>query len=187
MLVLALATLACQGSDQRVSDGSPTPDEQGVLHNLTEAAAADLLGFQPLRPAGLPPGLKIQELWGQASFLGQPGPELPPKWGEPYVAIYEIQPKDEAAMDGPIRGIQLHVSPVDPIPTGPGGVAEWQSIELGAQTVQKSVNPIGTTGNANVVYRWDMPATGLHLLAIASMRDMRGIDDVEAMIAKMVQ
>jgi hypothetical protein len=186
-MVVVLATLACQGSSQQSGEATLTPDEQGVLHDLTETTATDVLGFQPVRPIDLPPGLRIAELWGQASFLRQSAPELPAQWGAPYVAIYEIQPKDEAAMQGAIGAIQLHQSTVDPIPGSPGGIAEWQSITLGTQVVQKSVNPIGTTGNANAVYRWDLPAQGLHLLAIASMRDLAGVDAVEAMIAEMTQ
>jgi len=187
MLALILSGLACQSPGDRATEGSLTPDEQGVLHDLTEAEATELLGFQPLRPVDLPPGMAIQELRGQATPIEQSAPGQPSTWGEPYVAIYEIQPKDEAAMDGPIRGVQLHQATVDPIPSSPGGIAEWESLTLGTQQVQKSVNQIGTTGNANVIYRWAVPSMNLHLLAIASLHDMRGVDAIEAMIAAMVQ
>src|SRR3712207_962156 len=68
-IVVALATLACDNGNQRAGDQRANPNEHGVLHHLSDATAADVLGFQPIHPIAIPADFAIQELWGQASLL----------------------------------------------------------------------------------------------------------------------
>lgn len=177
--LLAFLLPACRGTND-ADDALPTPDEQGVLHRLTETSAAQLLGFQPVRPVTLPPDFTVQELWGQASLLRGTATDGRLRWGAPYVAIYTLWPTGESTLPG---GMQLHQSPVDPIPTRPGGVAPEQIIAIGTKQVQKTVEPVGDTGIANVIYRWTGATTNLNLLVIATTGGLLTEADVETMIA----
>jgi hypothetical protein len=179
ILFLALLTPAYRSAKDD-HDALPTPDEQGVLHNLTEASAEQLLGFRPVRPTTLPPDFAVHELWAQSSLLAGTSVTGGPVWGGPYVAVYTLWPTRASSLPG---GMQLHQSQVDPIPTGPGGMPPEQPVRIGGKLVDKAIAPVGDSDIANISYRWTGATTNLHMLVLATTGGELAEDDVEALIA----
>lgn len=180
LLVLTLLIPACRIQENDSDDVLPTPDVQGVLHNLNETSAEQLLGFKPVRPVELPPDYAVHELWGQVSLLPGTAETGALRWGAPYVAVYTLWPTRETGVPG---GMQLHQTPSDRRSSYPFDVTPEQIVMIGTKQVEKIVDPTGSPGIANISYRWTGATTNLHLLVLATTGGELAEAEVEAMIA----